>query len=166
MFARFISTARNSTNRSRRLAAVVAIVGVPVAYALFKRQKTDFSPPSVENPPNHVKSVAMMNLSSRKRDVLIIDVAGLGLVGDVQKLIDRGDDVNEMDDFGNSAVLVAACRNDVAMMKVLIKNGARVDIPGNYFGLSPMGWATFHASDEMIDLLKGAIIEESKKDNG
>ncbi len=55
-----------------------------------------------------------------KRQIRIIDVASLGPIDDVKTLIKAGYDVNEEDEDGNQPALIAACRDDFEMLKVLV----------------------------------------------
>ena len=58
-------------------------------------------------------------------------------------------DVNAKDEYGNTALHFAVMRNDVKLMKYLLKHGARIDVK-NTFGESPMSLAVEYDSDLML----------------
>ena len=84
----------------------------------------------------------------------LMEYISLGQVEAVQKLLNQNNcNVNQQDEFGDSAILLAACRNDLAMLKILIAAGATVNTQ-DHFGNSPLSWAEKHHNHEMINLVK------------
>jgi len=102
----------------------------------------------------------MFKKSEEKIDVPdkieIIELVSLGLLENVKALIETGCDVNQADRYGNRAVLMAALRNDMEILKELIKAGARLDVEDHYHH-SPRSWAEENGSDEMVRLIDATI---------
>lgn len=58
----------------------------------------------------------------------LITVVSMGYASGVKKLLEHGKcDVNYVNDDGDTALMVAARRNDVKIMKMLIAYGANLD---------------------------------------
>lgn len=84
------------------------------------------------------------------RYVDIIEYTRIGMKKGVARCIARGDDVNQTDYSGGYAVEVAAQRNDMEILTMLVNAGARLDV---YSG-SPLGWAKHNKSEKMIDYIQ------------
>jgi len=65
-------------------------------------------------------------------------------------------DINMADDFGNCAVLVAAERNELDMLKLLVTLGANLDVLDKD-GYTPLKWAQDYKNQEMIDFIQETI---------
>jgi hypothetical protein len=89
-----------------------------------------------------------------QRHVNIIEYTKLGMFEDVERLmaVSRSD-VNEQDVSGDCAVLCAAERNDLKIMKLLVNAGASLEVKGGG-GLTPLGYARFNKSQEMIEYIE------------
>jgi ankyrin repeat protein len=83
----------------------------------------------------------------------IIELVSLGQVEAVKKLISVGCDLNKQDESGNCAVLMAACRNDLSILKVLFDAGADMNMQDS-FGNTVLSWAKKHQNNEMIQLIE------------
>lgn len=93
-----------------------------------------------------------MRKLDRKKYVDIIEYTKRGMVKQVEKLINDKIDVNEQDANGNYAVLCAAERNDLTIMKMLVEAGASLDVIGSG-GVTPLGYAEYNKNDQMIDFI-------------
>lgn len=95
----------------------------------------------------------------------LIDLVSLGQIDAVKKAItmDPSIDINEQDIDGDSALLVAAMRNDLPIMKELITYGARVAVENNY-GKTPLSYAEENENAEMIQLINDKSSEESRSE--
>lgn len=97
-----------------------------------------------------------------ERDIRIVDVVSLGQTIDTMALIKRGLNVNEPDGNGNYPVTVAASRNDLETLKVLIEAGANVN-RFNRMGQTAIDWARRYNNTEMIELIESAEAAEKAK---
>jgi ankyrin repeat protein len=84
--------------------------------------------------------------------IAILEVTALGIIADVKALIAKGCDVNQKDRYGNCAVLMAASRNDMGILRELVAAGGRVDIE-DHFHHTPRSWAEENDSNEMISFI-------------
>jgi ankyrin repeat protein len=77
----------------------------------------------------------------------------IGYIFGVKKLFDTGRcDVNYVNDNGDTAIMIAARRNDLEMMRLLlITYGAKIDAGAVHEYL--MRCAEFYYNDKMIDLI-------------
>ena len=87
-----------------------------------------------------------------KKQVPIIECAGLGQIDAVEKLIKQGADVNEVNQDGDTAILIAAMRNDLPMTKILIAAGSKVQTK-DQLGYSPLFWAQTNKNETMVELI-------------
>jgi len=72
-----------------------------------------------------------------------------GSLSRVRDLLAAGCDPNEFDDFGESPLSVAAMRNELGMLDLLVKRGAVVRL-ANANGWTPLHFAVDHAIDAAI----------------
>ncbi len=83
--------------------------------------------------------------------IWLIDYAEIGQVGAMRQLLsERQIDVNKSNEYGINAALVAAERNDLEMLKLLVEHGARLDVKDG-MGRTPIGWAERNENAEMIE---------------
>ncbi len=100
----------------------------------------------------------MKNLQSireLKGNVQLIDLVSLGQKEAVEELIKKSGknfDVNEMDACGNLAVIIAAERNDFPLLKLLVENGARLDLEDSR-GRTVKGWAEKNKNQAMLEFI-------------
>ena len=88
-----------------------------------------------------------------KEYVAIIELANMSLIQDIKQRIEkRNDDVNEENDDGDTAVIVAARRNDLALLKYLFSVGGSADVR-DILGHSPTFWAMRNKNTEMVELI-------------
>lgn len=107
-----------------------------------------------------ISSFKMNNsIDSEMRDVRIVDVVALGQTRDVKILLQRGLSPNEKDEEGNHPVAIAAKRNDLDTLKVLVKAGAKVAV-GDAMGMSALTHAQNHRNQEMMDLILSKLPSE------
>lgn len=84
---------------------------------------------------------------------LLLDSAEQGSEVQVKFFITKGADVNAKDKDGVAALHYAAGRGELSMMKVLIKNGANVNIKNNYGGKTPLHYAVGKGNIEIFKCL-------------
>lgn len=96
---------------------------------------------------------------------ILIDLVSLGHVPCVENYINTQRDlygqidVNKRAAFGDSPLLMAACRNDVEMVRLLISFNADVDVV-DFFGNTPLKWAEKYNNNE----LHAIIVETGKSE--
>lgn len=98
-----------------------------------------------------------------ERDVKIVDVVSLGQLEDTRELIRRGLDVDDPDENGNYAVTMAARRNDLEILKILIDAGAELNLFDG-MGRKAITWARKYKNQEMIDEIEKAQPASIRKD--
>lgn len=84
----------------------------------------------------------------------LIAAVASGHVTSVKRLINKGIDINERDEDGNTALIWAASLGHTAIVKLLLKNGADVNIKNNY-NHTALRSVNFN-NLEIIELLKQA----------
>lgn len=93
-------------------------------------------------------------------EIQIIGIVKLGIYDAVKELIAKGVNINETNDKGESALLAAAARNDLKIVKLLVNYNVIVNVEDVY-GLTPIKWAKHYNNVEMIELLERKL---NKKD--
>ena len=81
----------------------------------------------------------------------LLQIVSLGQIRALENLLSRSKnlDVNEKDEYGNFAAIIAARRNDLDMLKLLVEHGAKLDLKDG-FGRTIMGWAIKYKNEETI----------------
>jgi hypothetical protein len=92
--------------------------------------------------------------SKKTRHPELITLVSLGCsLSIVQEKLSIGWDPNVQNEDGISPALKAAERNDLAMLKILIDAGAKVDV-SDVNGFTPLKLAQMNENEEMIQLIK------------
>jgi len=91
-------------------------------------------------------------MSHQRKCVDLVEYAKHGMIEKMIELINDGINVNEFDDNGDCAVIWAAQRNDLEMLRMLIKAGANLRVV-NASGVSPLGFAYINQSSDMINYI-------------
>lgn len=89
-------------------------------------------------------------------------VVELGIIKDVQKYIDAKYNINIVDEYGRSATIIAAERNDFEMLKMLVDAGAKLDVKDK-FESSPLEQAKKNNNQEMIDFIENKIKDKNTR---
>lgn len=84
-------------------------------------------------------------------DQQLVRAAGRGEVGALRQLIQDGAQVNAVDEWGNTALLLAAREGDLETARVLLRAGADVD--GRAGPLTPLGQAALRGHIHLVRLL-------------
>ena len=87
-------------------------------------------------------------------------------VNTVRQLLSEGADVNYINDQGEFALRLASKNGDIAMVEVLLKNGAQIDLQdSNHFGSSALYEASSNGHIDVVELLlkHGANIDIQRK---
>lgn len=94
-------------------------------------------------------------------DQQLIDAAGRADVVALRQLVKDGAQVNAVDEWGNTALLLAAREGDVETARALLRAGADVDGRGG--PLTPLGQAALRGHTHMVRLLlrSGAQVDAS-----
>lgn len=88
-----------------------------------------------------------------KKHVDVVECAKMGMFDALLELIEKfNKDVNEIDESGYSAILCAAQRNDLNMMKMLVQHGACLDV--ETYGHTPIGYAKHYKNQDMIEFIQ------------
>jgi ankyrin repeat protein len=88
----------------------------------------------------------------------LIEIVSSGQIKAVRELMDKKNsgalklDLNERDGEGNLAAVIAAKRNDLEMLELLVSNGARIDLADSY-GRTVEGWARKYKNEEMLQFI-------------
>lgn len=69
-------------------------------------------------------------------------------------LIDKGADINAVNQFGNTPLHYAASSGNLELAKLLLDNGAKTNIRNTDGGKKPLGMVPHYRKDEFIKLLK------------
>lgn len=85
--------------------------------------------------------------------VRLIYFVSVGHIRAVKELLDKHYDPNEKDEMGNTAIMIAAERNDFNMVKVLFENGSRLDVKDSG-GRTPLGWAEKNKNPKMVSFIQ------------
>ncbi|MGH9347570.1 MAG: ankyrin repeat domain-containing protein [Vicinamibacterales bacterium] len=72
----------------------------------------------------------------------------------VKRLLKAGADPNAFCPHGHAALHMAASRGDVAMIRLLLSSGARLDLKDKEHDSTPLGWAAYHEHKQAFDFLK------------
>jgi ankyrin repeat protein len=94
----------------------------------------------------------------------LVSLVSTGLVALVQQKLDEEWDPNVRNEDGISPILKAAERNDLEMVRVLLKAGASVDV-SDIVGDTPLRQAESHGNEEMIKLMKDSLQAHSKQES-
>ncbi len=101
-------------------------------------------------------SDSFKNVEQKIQDkVQIIDIVRLGQKSAVEELLQKYSgsfDINEQNTSGSFATLVAAERNDLPMLKLLVTYGARLDLKDGR-GRTVRGWAEQNNSKDMLNFI-------------
>ncbi len=95
------------------------------------------------------------NKQEPKDRVQLVDLVSWGQRAAVEELIQKAGsnlDINEKDANGNFAAIIAAERNDLRMLTLLVKHGARLDLEDGR-GRTVLGWAKKNENNRMIEFI-------------
>lgn len=85
----------------------------------------------------------------------LANAASQNKLGDVQALLNRGDNPDFVDSAGRTPLDYAAALGNTAMAQLLLEHGARVDYRDN-FGNTALHWAAENGHTELVKLLLAA----------
>ena len=85
---------------------------------------------------------------------------GSGDVGEARDLIARGININEQDEFQCTALVYAAHKNRIEIVKELVRAGAALDVQDKQ-GKTALQWAQELGFTEIV-----AILEEAAREGG
>jgi ankyrin repeat protein len=77
----------------------------------------------------------------------------------VKRLLDAGADPNVFGPYGHAALHAAAVYGNLAMIRLLLSAGARLDLKDKDHDSTPLGWAEYHKHERAVRFLKaqGAV---------
>ncbi len=92
---------------------------------------------------------------SDDENFLILELADLGLIDDIKRVKAHfGERFNpNIQDNGSFPALIAAQRNDLEMLKLLVEYGAKLNTPDGR-GRTVFDWACRHKNEAMIEFIK------------
>ena len=96
----------------------------------------------------------------------LVEAARGGYLEVMKCLLDRGADVNEADEFGNTPLHRASLRSwfSLEMVKTLLEAKAEVN-KANHLGQIPLHWASYYGHLEVVKALLAAEAEVNKANN-
>ena len=80
-------------------------------------------------------------------------------------LLEKGEDINSLDRYGQSALMNAAHRGDARTVKLLVEQGANLDITAKY-NLSALMLAVITGHSDIVRILVNAGASTEIKGNG
>lgn len=95
---------------------------------------------------------------------IIVDVANMGQIETLKKLIAEGIDIEETNESGLNALLMAAKRNDTEMVEFLLLAGANPKVKDCY-GRSFKYWARQYNNIKMVQLMVKTDKNENSKNS-
>ena len=96
-------------------------------------------------------------------NVELVTLVSLGGFEHVKQFLSEGWDPNVCNQDGITPAHKAAERNDLAMLKLLIDAGAKVDVQ-DFSGITPLKYAQFHKNEKMIQLIENTIQASAKSE--
>ncbi len=104
---------------------------------------------------------------SKRLGVPLVLATYLGNQGIVRLLLDRGADIEAVDDYsGNSSLMWAASKGQVGMVQLLLNRSANIEAKTRFGGTAIMGAAYWNNKDVVQLLLeRGADIEAKNKED-
>jgi ankyrin repeat protein len=77
----------------------------------------------------------------------------------VKRLLEAGADPNVFGPYGHAALHAAAVYGNLAMIRLLLSAGARLDLRDKDHDSTPLGWAEYHKHERAVQFLKarGAV---------
>lgn len=108
---------------------------------------------NIEAKPAPLSDSDGLNIEAEYNYVEAIEYASAGQIRAIEKFIDEGGDVNEMNEFGTTAAIIAASRNDLSMLKVLVEKGQADLTVKDASGKSAMDWAITFKNESMEDYI-------------
>lgn len=72
----------------------------------------------------------------------------------VTQLIRAGADPNAFGPHGHTALHAAAVYGNLAMIRLLLSSGARLDLKDKTFDDTPIGWAAHHKHERAVRFLR------------
>lgn len=103
---------------------------------------------------------------SEQQEPSIITAAKTENIEVIQFLLNKGADINECDQFGDTALLIAVAGKNIPLIKYLVEHGANVNPKPGYRGSTPLSLAIKKGNMEIIKYLTdhGAkIVQKNKK---
>ena len=82
----------------------------------------------------------------------IILSCSLGSISDVKRQVSLGCSINEKDEYGVPAVIIAARKNNTEIVRFLLDKGVNSDVCSPN-GETIIGWAKYYNNDIMKDLV-------------
>ncbi|TMW65340.1 hypothetical protein Poli38472_007982 [Pythium oligandrum] len=99
------------------------------------------------------------------RFALFLNAAKDGNVHNFQWCLDNGQDVDEVDYLGRSALHWAAMAGTDEIITILLRNGASVDLRDNLDGLTPLHYAAYYGHVKITRVLVNAGANMAVQDN-
>jgi ankyrin repeat protein len=85
----------------------------------------------------------------------LLEAVRLNKIEEVKKLIEKGADVNVVDEYGATALYWASYKGHSEIVKMLIEAGADVNVVNKY-GITALHWASYKGHSEIVKMLKEA----------
>lgn len=144
------------------MTAIVVIAAVAVAWSLGHRRKVneyEFMAAAAQGNIGRLAELAgKVDVNARfggDGDTALHRAAARGQVEAVRLLLERGANVNAVDDEGTTPLLGATYRGHTEVVKVLLERGAAVDAQEMRYRISSLNHAVGRNDTELVRLLLG-----------
>lgn len=123
--------------------------------ALAKRKEADVEKTSSAGsaPIDRVQNTMPLPTNKNELNRLLLYNAAARNIGNVQRLLKSGADVNARDNLGWTPLIWAACSGNARLVELLIDADADLNATSNG-GWTPLMWAARNGHEEVIELLR------------
>ena len=104
-------------------------------------------------------------MPATKQDAVLIQAAKTGNIIHVQALLAKGVNANAKDSEGTTALMFAAQKGYAEIVRILLNNGANVNLASRRFGLTALMLAAAHKQADSAGLLLAAGADVNAKND-
>ena len=101
----------------------------------------------------------LMNYKTAKNEAIFYEFffqsCELGVIENVRILLENKIDINRQNELGETALHIAVAKNDVELVKLIIKYEPKTDLVTNKDGFSVMNYAEICGNKDIISLVEG-----------
>ena len=137
----YLSQRLESSLQASDLQRLSDIIDTAIEFKELREQK--------DNQGNNLLTNFLKNMHKKLNDYNQKDI----LSTMIMKFVDKGVSVDEKDLQGNNPLLIAASKNDLDTVKILLSKEANINVQ-NKDGLTPLAVAILHGDSEYLELVK------------